>query len=305
MMNGFSARHGEILQELLAESAGGILIKTDREGFLEDASQSIETLGLRLSEMLFKPHLADLAGSEHANEIRTLHERTMTGTATARRIEFRVASSEEADAWYSLSLRPAHDDAGELCGALGLLSSIAGRRSLEEELAASSITDASTGLANGRAFQAMLAHSIVGNASGVVAVFELDRFASLKLRFGPSMANEALWAFGRFLANFLPHDQILARLDGDRFAVLMLETSASDALALIGQAFETFAGFSVDSKRVEARLTASAGIAALAGSADQAMINAERALVVARALGGQRVELHQRPPSSDGLKTGT
>ncbi|MGQ7829984.1 GGDEF domain-containing protein [Altererythrobacter sp. Z27] len=291
---------------MLAETAGSIVIKTDAGGFIEDASRGIEALGLRLAEMLFRPHIADLALAGHATAVRAFHDEALKGRApTAGRLEFPVSTPSGEAAWYSLSLRPAPDEDGRISGTLGLLRSVEGRRSLEDELAAAAMTDTVTGLANGRAFHAMLAQLLVHGAPGALAIFEIDRFASLKLNFGHAIAQEMLWAFGRFLSNVLPEDFILARLDGDRFAVLMPGCTGAAADDITRDILATFAGLSSDAQRAETRLSASAGIAPIAGSIDAVMINAERALVVARALGGRRAEIRDSLPPWHGQRTGT
>lgn len=305
MKESFSGRYGEILQDMLAETAGSILIKTDVEGFIEDASRGIEALGLRLSEMLFKPHLADLTTPGHAEAVRAYHEESLAGCTPANRLEFPLASGSPEKAWYALSLRPAPDEQGRIVGALGLLRSVEGRRSLEGELAAAAMTDAATGLANARAFQAMLAQLLARGSNGAVALFEIDRFAAFKLRFGHAIADDVLWAFGSFLANVLPEDRILARLDGDRFAVLMPDCAAPDALALTQDALATFASLSGEVKGGDMRLTASAGVASFAGSLDTVMAHAERALVVARAMGGRRAEIRHDHSGKGSQLTGT
>lgn len=310
MIDMFSARCGEILQDMLAETVGSIIIKTDMEGFIEEASRGLDVLGLSLSEMLFKPHLADLTIAGHAAALRAFHDETVRGRTTTDRLEFPLANGSAEPAWYCLSLRPAPDEQGNICGALGLLRSVEARRSLENELAAAAMTDPATGLANGRAFQAMLAQLLARDARGALAIFEIDRFAAFKLRFGHSVADEVLWAFGSFLANMLPEDCILARLDGDRFAVLMPDCDGVVALAFAQDALATFACLAADTRRkgagcAETRLTASAGIASFAGSLDMVMAHAERALVVARAMGGRRAEIREDRSRQESQRTGT
>lgn len=305
MVRAFSARYGEILHEMLAETADSIVLKTDAEGFIEEASRGIEALGLRLSDMLFKPHIADLTVASHAAAVRAYHEEALNGCPPVDRLEFPISKGGAELAWYALSLRPAPDERGRDSGALGLLRSVENRRLLEDELSAASLTDAVTGLANGRAFQAMLAHLMGASAQGAVTIFEIDRFAALKLRFGHGMAQDMLWAFGRFLANILPSDFILARHDGDRFAVLMPECDGAAALEITRDILVTFAALSNDAQRAETRLSASAGIATIAGSLDTVLIHAERALVVARALGGRRAEIRDHLPVWKANRTGS
>ncbi|NNE49259.1 MAG: diguanylate cyclase [Altererythrobacter sp.] len=296
MFRGFSIQHGEILEELLAETAGSMVLKTDCSGFIEQASDSIERLGLRLSEMLFRPHLADLTSACHAEAIRAYHQDTIAGMSQIKRLEFPIILDGQEPVWYTLSLRPIAGASAGVKGALGLLRSVEGRRSLEDELSNASMTDAATGLANESAFRAMLAHHLQQESGGTVVIFELDRFPALKLRFGHAMANEMLWAFSRFLINVFPPDDILARLDTERFAVLAPGNDGETTLKHTQDALKTFVDLSAQSAQFDMRLTVSAGIADLHGHAENVLIQAERALVVARALGGNRAELRADVP---------
>lgn len=296
MFRGFSLQHGEVLQELLAETAGSLVIKTDQSGFIENASPGIEALGLNLSEMLFRPHLADLTSACHAEAIRAYHQDALAGVSPIKRLEFPLVLGIQEPVWFALSLRVISDGKKGNRGALGLLQSVDGQRSMEDELSNAAMTDATTGLANGKALRAILGHYLRNQVGGVIAVLELDRFAAMKLRFGHGMANEMLWAFGRFLANFFPADRMLARYEGQRFAVLMPEIDGQAALEQVIDALETFEQISSQSQRADMRLTASAGLAELLGGTDMVLLQAERALVVARALGGHRAELRAEVP---------
>ena len=291
MIGKLSAQYGTVLQEMLAESVGSIIVKTDMNGFIEDASPGLESLGLCLKDMLFKPHLADLAMTSHSEALRKFHKQVLAAGQSMGSLEFPVARREEPPSWFSLSLRPAPASPQSSEGALGLLRSIDQRRNLEQELASASMTDTTTGLANSRAFHAMLAQMLSHKGRGALVVFEIDRLASLKLKFGHAVADEILWAFGRFLENMLDDNNVLARFDGDRFAVLLPDVDGERVIGFASETVETFSEISGGLPKSHMRLSASAGIATLTGSLDAVLVSAERALVVARALGGGRAEI--------------
>ncbi len=110
------------------------------------------------------------------------------------------------------------------------------------------------------------------------------------------MANEMLWAFSRFLINIFPPDHILARLDTERFAVLVPGSDGEATLRHTQEVLATFADLSSQSAQSDMQLSVSAGIAGLNGDAETVLVQAERALVVARALGGNRAELRADVP---------
>lgn len=290
MIGAFSEKYGTVLQELLAESAGSVIVKTDVYGFIEEASPGLERFGMRLKEMLFKPHLADLAAASHAEALRQFHADVLANGRSLGSMEFPLKGAEDDLSWFTVSLRPAPKAADVSDGALGLLRSIDRRRLLEEELASAALTDTTTGLANSRAFHNMLAQLLRHSPKGSVVVFEVDRLASLKLKFGHGLGDEILWAFGRFLENMAGEVNIVARLDGGRFAMILPGLDCENAIEFADEIIETFMDISCSSQKRDMRLSASAGVANLAGSLDDVLVSAERALVVARALGGSRVE---------------
>ena len=92
------------LYRLLAEDSGDIVIKTDRDGFIVDASPAIARLGVRLPEMLIGPHLADLVHPGRSGEVRRAHGAVMEGRQLSGWMEF-PASPAGGERWFELSLR--------------------------------------------------------------------------------------------------------------------------------------------------------------------------------------------------------
>ena len=66
MTIGLDVQDGGVLYGILADLGGDIVIKADRFGFIEDASQGLHRAGFDLSEQLIAPHIADLTDALHA-----------------------------------------------------------------------------------------------------------------------------------------------------------------------------------------------------------------------------------------------
>ncbi len=291
---GLSATEGTVLHGLLAEATGDIVIKLDEYGFIEHASPNIAAMGVDLSQLLFHPHVADLACDTHADGLRDYVADALADKPTIEVFEFPLAKQCEegpraARQWHSLSLRSVQNDDGSSCGALGLLRSIDQRRVLEDELYASATTDQLTGLGNSKMFSAKLRRELKAPGDSVLAMFEVDRFRAIFMQYGQSAADEVLWAFAQFLQAMSQPGHELAHLGDGRFGVILPGMDAETARVWCEDVLETFAALAIGSTSREPRLSASVGLTMLSSNVDEAYKQAELALVMARASGGMRV----------------
>jgi len=168
-----------------------------------------------------------------------------------------------------------------------LLAMAKERTELHHKTAA--MVDPLTGLANRRAFldaaaqltQAQTARDVP------VAVFmiDLDRFKSVNDRFGHSVGDEVLRIFAESAqANLRPSD-IVARLGGEEFAVLLADSCRDNAFKVAERIRSTFAALAATVAGHAVNATASIGvaiiqdpqqdIAALLSQADQALYRAK------------------------------
>lgn len=312
MNTGLTVDFGNALFGMLADIAGDVILRTDGKGFMQAASPGLGRLGVDLGRYLIAPHVADLADLRFADGVRQYCRDALGGTAKLDCVEFplaRVASADPVSGlgadepeprrepqWFALRLRRAPGLGGNGDGALGMLRSIEGRRSLEDRLLASALTDHLTGLGNRRAYLATVSRHLAEGAGGVVALIDVDSFRALNLRFGPASGDEMISAFADFLRVMLPEERCLARLGGARFAFFLPDDDGVAALEKAEEIVRTFAELSHESARDGPMISASAGLALLDGSLDQALANAERALILAKASGGMRAELAQGLP---------
>ncbi|MEN3357119.1 MAG: hypothetical protein V7637_1101 [Mycobacteriales bacterium] len=121
-----------------------------------------------------------------------------------------------------------------------------------------------TGLPNRTLFTERLAGRVVTAAPGsrlAVCCIDLDRFGAVNDSLGHGVGDRLLIAAAGRLARLVATSgHLVARLDGDQFAILLEQTTcAEDAIKLADRALEVLAGpFSLDG--IELPITASAGI---------------------------------------------
>jgi GGDEF domain-containing protein len=297
MKIGLNDVEGRVLNGLLEEASGDIVIRLDERGFIIHASANIAELGLDITGALLLPHITDLAERDHAGFVGEHVATVLEGRTNSGWIEFPVIACEERSTcretrcqrWYALSLGPMLGPGGEPDGALCLMRSVQHLRSLEGELHARAVTDPLTGLANRQAFCASLRRHLARGGGQKIAVFAVDGMRALLLRYGQRTADEVLWGFAKFLETMALPGHELAQLDGERFAVLLPEMTSRTARDWAEDVVATFSALGAPTSAKAPQLSASAGLARVECTVDWTLREAELGLVLARAGGGRQV----------------
>lgn len=293
MTTGLQVQDGGILYGILADLSGDIVIKTDPYGFIEHASAELVQAGIDVSAMLIAPHIADLTDAHHAERVRMFSEQALQYGGLVEPLEFPLCPEDGERRWYALTLRPIPAEAGQdgrPGGGIGVLRCVEQARALEFRLVESALTDPLTGIANRLAFLDRVRSLMEMDHSGCVALFEIDRFRAIGLRFGQKASDSVIQAFARFMTNMLDEAHILARLEDNRFAVMMPHWQRREAIDYASEIVATFAEISRDAELEEMRLTASASVSQLSDDLDETLMRGEVALTMARSAGGFRVE---------------
>jgi diguanylate cyclase (GGDEF)-like protein len=169
---------------------------------------------------------------------------------------------------------------------------------------AEAMTDPLTGLLNRRAFyelgqQLMSRQARNGSAVSVLA-FDLDHFKWINDNYGHTVGDEALRLFATTARNNIRGTDVLARLGGEEFAVI-LAGGASDA-AIVGERLRAaFQGAAVEicSHRIDATVSVGAAAGEATVLIDQLLQRADIALYRAKSNGRNRIELAASEPTLD------
>ncbi|MDF3058390.1 MAG: response regulator receiver modulated diguanylate cyclase [Rariglobus sp.] len=159
--------------------------------------------------------------------------------------------------------------------------------------------DALTGLLNRRAFDALLAEEAdrarrLGRSLAVL-LLDLDHFKSVNDTRGHPGGDAVLAAVARILGNEVRTIDKVARIGGEEFAVLLMETDAAEGFAVAGRLVEAVRAQPIVLGEGGAlTITVSAGVAALPvhGEADATLLAAaDKALYAAKHGGRNRAVL--------------
>ncbi|WP_232512621.1 GGDEF domain-containing protein [Novosphingobium sp. PP1Y] len=292
----FTVEETSALYGLLADSSSDVILKTDREGFIVHASPAFERLGFRIPGSLISPNLLDIVESSHRDMVSRALSDALEGREVGRWVEFPAVTADERQHWFEIQARALRDDEGEIYGALSIMRSIDERRQLKDQLFAATYTDPLTGLTNRAAFISMLEHMIESNMDGCLALFSIDFFRTINMKYGQSTGDEVLQVFADLLREMLRAEDIISRIGSERFAVLLPRTSTEQAQAICHRVVTTLAELRQKVGESRFAITASASIAHIGDNLDRTIERAELALFCAKAKGRNRLELEKERP---------
>ncbi|HVR92195.1 MAG TPA: sensor domain-containing diguanylate cyclase [Novosphingobium sp.] len=290
----FTPQESSALYGLLAEDTGDMILKTDREAFIVHASPPVDRRGFPLANELFGPHLLDLVHPSAAGEIRAKHDAVINGRPDGSWVEFPAQSYGAPERWFEIQMRALTDDHGRTYGALSIMRSIEERRSFEKQLFVASMTDPLTGLTNRRAFIQMLRHIVEARVGGCLAIFDIDHFKAINMKYGQTVGDEVLVVFAELVRTLMRAEDIISRIGSESLGVLLPHSTPDSAQAICQRIVAALAEIGQAQGAHGFAITASAGLAPITGSLDNTIKDAEQALTLAKAKGRNRIETASR-----------
>jgi len=170
------------------------------------------------------------------------------------------------------------------------------QRLMEAELRHIGSVDTLTGTANRRAFMEQAEHARAAAAAAdaplSVLMLDIDRFKSINDRYGHSVGDEVLAAVAGRIRAALGEEDILARMGGEEFAVVLPGGSGEAARAAAERIRRAISASPVQTVSGPVAVAASIGATEYGGgeeSVDALLREADRALYAAKASGRDRV----------------
>ena len=291
----FAIGETQSLYRLLAENVTDIVLKTDHEGHVLYASPSIRLMnGLHPTELLGR-HVAELVHPSYDASFMATHAEVIETGEDSAWAEYLGLSGGGEEQWFDTRMRAVRDMQGKITGVVSIMRSIEERKVLEQQLFAATLTDPLTNLTNRRAFNSMLQYHIDVPIDGCLAMFDIDDFRSINRDHGHDVGDKVLTTVAKLLRALLRKEDIISRIGGERFAVLLSRATADQAEVLCQRIVTTLSDMSgSDGLGGGPKITVSAGVARIEGTLDDTMKRADSAVVVAKAKGRNRLEVATR-----------
>jgi len=174
------------------------------------------------------------------------------GDAATTQISFEKAIDNE-QCWLRVAAEPVGDDISVT------LVDITQRKRDERAIRTEALHDPLTGLLNRRGFEAAGIDAIRESKKGAVLFLDLNGFKAINDEFGHNAGDALLKAFGHRLEFCLRPEDILGRLGGDEFSIVMPNVSTEDVRNIAQRLLQT-ASEAYIIQGQELQCTASVGI---------------------------------------------
>jgi diguanylate cyclase (GGDEF)-like protein len=176
-----------------------------------------------------------------------------------------------------------------------LKAEIARRVALEADLRVQASTDALTGLVNRRAFMERFAHELARSQrhgpSPTLLMLDIDHFKKINDKHGHPAGDVVLAHLAQLLKSSVRNVDIIGRIGGEEFAVVLVETNAATAAPVIERLLERLRNTTVTlADATTLKFTASIGSTEIlwADTIDTAIQRADEALYTAKKTGRDR-----------------
>ena len=210
---------------------------------------------------------------------------------------FEVVGRKGGQRWLETHVVPMRNSAGVITGQLGVTLDVTERRAIAQELERLSQTDALTELANRRHFMSLAEQEVSRTAryGGTLSVLmlDVDHFKSVNDSYGHQVGDAVLRQLAGLCREALRDVDVVGRIGGEEFAVLLPQTGGAPALEAAERLRELIAASEIHLEQGRSlHFTVSIGGATLHGAGatvDTLLSQADSALYEAKRAGRNRV----------------
>ena len=222
----------------------------------------------------------------------------LDGKIPSAQIEKRYRHAWGHYLWVLLTLSLVRDDRGQPLYVVSQVQDISDRKRLAARLEYLLDHDFLTGLFNRRRLQQELAHEAERvsryGAQGAVLMIDLDNFKDVNDAFGHKAGDDLLRAVAGALKHRIRQTDVVARVGGDEFAMLLPETGAEQAQIVADGVVEALGRQVAMLGERSIHITASVGIALFEDLGDADVLEcADLAMYEAKQAGRNRVALYR------------
>ena len=287
-----------LLAAIVRSTDDGV-ISTALNGVVTSWNRSAERIfGYSAEDMIGRPLAALVPPHRQDEDLRILAD-VVTAENCVCRIETERVAKDGSLVPISLTTSPIRDDGGKLVGVSWIVRDVTDRKLLEAELEHAARQDPVTGAYNRRHFERELLRQLPFvrryGPGGAILLLDIDGFKAVNEAIGHQAGDEVLASVAGVLIDRLRVTDTVARLEADRFAVLLPLADTAAARQVAEELVQRVADRTATLTGPAAGLTCSVGVVRLEeypGAGVEDLLAAARlALGRAKRRGGGRVEL--------------
>ncbi len=254
---------------------------------------SVESsIGKKLSD--FFPDEIDSENEAYQSQIESL----ISGSQKKCRFELRLFDKNNNHLWVECRFDVmTHKDGKQSIS--GCIDNITDRMVVQQELEYQAMHDALTGLYNRHYFDMTLTHMVASNersgAKHALLYIDLDHFKIVNDTLGHHHGDDVLKQIAKLLENRLRDSDILCRIGGDEYAVLLSDTDCNHATKIAKTLCEIVDEYTCIISGQVFEISCSIGICEISGTShnhDEYLTQADSALYVAKKRGRNQTHVY-------------
>ena len=271
------------------------------DGRLTEVNRAMCDLTGRTADELTGTTLTALCLAEDAAIDEAQRERLISGEIERFTVEKRALLPDDRLVWHELSVSTIPNPGGQRESGIVQAQDVTERKRFEEQLRYIADHDSLTGLINRRRFREELDSQLAlrrrYGGVGALLLIDVDRLKAINDTRGHGAGDVALRRVAKAMRGRFRSTDVLARLAGDEFAVLLPSAKAHEAMRLSEALIARMAADGMASWGV----SVSVGVAPFGGedtrTTEDVMATADAAMYRAKQRGGAVAELADSPPA--------
>ena len=236
----------EVLLLSLLDSIPDLIFYKDTDGVYLGCNTAFEQFVGRPCAQIIGATDHDLFEKEVADSFREM-DAAMLSQKQERKNEEKVLYPDGREVYLETLKTPYYDEAGNVLGLIGVSRDISERKGREKEILYLNNTDVLTGLYNRRYFEeAKAKFESDCPVPFSIIMADLNGLKLINDSFGHSKGDTMLIEAGKLLKKYSRSEDIVARIGGDEFCMLLPKTDADTAKSLVQKMHEDSERTSID-----------------------------------------------------------
>jgi diguanylate cyclase (GGDEF)-like protein/PAS domain S-box-containing protein len=292
----------ERFRRAFEDSASGMALiegRGEEIGRFREVNRALVQMSGYSPEELLEMSYWDLV---HPDEVETMRRgvaELVVGRAITFQAELRMVGAGEIQHWIAFNVSLLRDADGEPLSAVVQAQDVTERKRFETELQYLADHDSLTGLYNRRRFAAELERELAAaeryTTGGALLILDLDSFKVVNDSRGHGAGDELLIAVARAIQGRLRTTDVVGRLGGDEFGIVLPHADREKSLAT-AESLRSVVAAAVDARAGANAVTTSVGVAQFgnggtARGVDRLVSDADAAMYSAKQAGRDRVHI--------------
>ena len=241
----------------------------------------------------------DLVHSDDVEKMRDGVIEMISDRTRSLQSELRMMSKEQGVKWIAFSVSLIRDSAGEPMTAVVQAQDVTERKRFESELRYLADHDPLTGLYNRRRFATELEREVSAahryRTEGALLVLDLDNFKVVNDSLGHAAGDELLATLATAMRGRLRTSDIVSRLGGDEFGIILPHTDPDRAI-LVAESLREVVRTGATDQEAESPVSACVGIVSFGAGAEQRTVDrfvadADAAMYAAKQSGRDQIRV--------------